>query len=319
MNRKLTTYVVGFSIAILAIGCGGTGGGGTTGGTNGTGSTTGGIPLNTILYKVLLTNGDEQIRYAKPDGSGSSVLRTVGSQYYASTPNPTQSAWAFGFNSNPNGNAELDLFVGASGNINGAERLTFLDFSDISAIAWSSDESLIAFIGLDGLLGWGLYVVDLINGDVTRLDDGAGSVEFSPDGQTIVYEKDLDDGFGFDSEICSILYDGTGFRQLTDNDWEDFDPAWSHDGKRIIFASQIDIFSDIFMMNADGSNQRNLSNSQIVQETGPSFSPNDSQIGFAADFDNGDDRNGIYKMNANGTGRVVVLASQGIVKTYWWP
>lgn len=315
MGQKFVMYFAGFVLAILMIGCaGGGGGGGTT-----TGTTTGGIPLNTILYKLLLANGDVDIRYARPDGSGSTRVRVEGPEYYASTPNGTQTAWAFGFDSNIQGAPNVDLYVSMNGTIGNATRLSFLNFADIASISWSPDGLQVAFIALDSVLGWGLYLYDFTTGEVVRLDDGAGSVEFGPDNLTIVYEKDLDDVFGFDSEICIIRKDGSGFVQLTDNQYEDFDPSWSHDGRRIVFSALPGFLSDIFMMNSDGTSQRNITNTPLIEELGPSFNPDDAEISFIADFDNNDSRNGIYRMNTNGTGRSKVETVLGVVKTYWWP
>lgn len=66
-------------------------------------------------------------------------------------------------------------------------------------------------------------------------------------------------------EIYIINMDGTGLIQLTHNDWEwDKYPAWSPDGRQIVFWSNRDTRrKQIWIMNADGSNVRNLSNNQF--------------------------------------------------------
>jgi len=49
--------------------------------------------------------------------------------------------------------------------------------------------------------------------------------------------------------------DGTNLQQLTDNDDFDSSPAWSPDGNRITFMSDRNGDYEIFVMDADGTNQ----------------------------------------------------------------
>lgn len=84
----------------------------------------------------------------------------------------------------------------------------------------------------------------------------------SPDGTKIVFESNrsgpVDQIFILDLQTKEIT-------QLTDTDEENETPVWSPDGMKILFARHVpedpEPAWDIFEMNADGSNVRNLSQS----------------------------------------------------------
>jgi Tol biopolymer transport system component len=57
------------------------------------------------------------------------------------------------------------------------------------------------------------------------------------------------------TEIFTVNVDGQNLERLTDNNYWDLYPAWSPDGMRIAFLSKRDNDLDIYMMNADGSDQ----------------------------------------------------------------
>jgi Tol biopolymer transport system component len=54
--------------------------------------------------------------------------------------------------------------------------------------------------------------------------------------------------------------DGTRLKKLTYNERvRDVDPMWSPDGRQIVFTTERDGNSEIYVMNADGSKQTNIS------------------------------------------------------------
>jgi Tol biopolymer transport system component len=79
--------------------------------------------------------------------------------------------------------------------------------------------------------------------------------------------------------------------------YKDGSPAWSPDGTRIAFYSERDGNAEIYVMNADGTDARRLTNSP-ADEGYPGWSPDGRSITFDSDRD-GDFE--IYAMNADGT------------------
>jgi Tol biopolymer transport system component len=61
------------------------------------------------------------------------------------------------------------------------------------------------------------------------------------------------------------------------------DPNLSHDGTRIVYCSSRDnIYSQIYTMNADGSNQKRITNIGTGDACGPAWSPDGKKIAFYA-------------------------------------
>ena len=93
------------------------------------------------------------------------------------------------------------------------------------------------------------------------------------------------------TEICLMDPDGEQIRQITDEPKYDGEPAWSPDGKRITFVSYRDLKElpehrvmrgDIYVMNADGSNPINLTQSPERPAGVSSWSPDGKQIAFTS-------------------------------------
>jgi Tol biopolymer transport system component len=102
--------------------------------------------------------------------------------------------------------------------------------------------------------------------------------------------------------------------RLTQNARSEFDPVWSPDGKQIAFASDGDVFRDIYLIDAGGSNLR-----KITTEGGqsPSWSPDGRRILFTSTRGGSAD---LYSMNADGTGLVrLTFESSSEANGTWSP
>ena len=98
--------------------------------------------------------------------------------------------------------------------------------------------------------------------------------------------------------------DGSNQRRLTDNDADDWAPAYSPDGssispdgKKIAFLRIPDGNFEIYIMDADGSNQRQLTDND-AEDFSPSFSPDGKKIAFQSNRDGNWE---IYIMDADGS------------------
>ncbi len=116
--------------------------------------------------------------------------------------------------------------------------------------------------------------------------------EVAPASGRIAFYSDRDG----DDEIYVMNADGSDLVQLTENDSDDHDPAWSPDGGRIAFTSERDNDSeiyDIYVMNADGSGVEQLTDG--CSNRSPAWSPDGGRFAFVS-------RGDIYVMDADGSG-----------------
>ncbi|MSP13122.1 MAG: hypothetical protein EXR62_09205 [Chloroflexi bacterium] len=75
---------------------------------------------------------------------------------------------------------------------------------------------------------------------------------------------------------------GANPRQLSFGDFNDTHPTWSADGRFLAFASDRSGDWDIFIMDADGSNVRNLTQTPLASDTDPNWSHDGRLIAFSS-------------------------------------
>jgi len=138
------------------------------------------------------------------------------------------------------------------------------------------------------------------------------------DGKKLVFTSTRDG----DLDIYTMDADGKNVRRLTNELGYDGGPFWSYDGKQIVYRAhhpktdeqKADYTSllkqnlirptvlEIFVMNADGSNKRQVTNNGKAN-FGPYFFPDGKRIIFSSNLDDARGRNfDLYQINVNGTG-----------------
>jgi len=119
----------------------------------------------------------------------------------------------------------------------------------------------------------------------------------SPVGTLIAFISDRD-GDEFDIYTIDLSAGGLVSR-LTDHPDRDSSPTWSPDGSSIAFRRRTDGNSDIWVMNADGSDQRQLTDDPAF-DGDPQWSPDGTEILFTTDRVGNYD---IWVMNVDGSGQ----------------
>jgi Tol biopolymer transport system component len=114
------------------------------------------------------------------------------------------------------------------------------------------------------------------------------------------------------SQLFTVRPDGTGRRQLTHGRTESVNGAWSPDGKSIVFEQSAadDSRAGVMVMNADGSNVRNLTPTGYQGD--PSFTPDGRQIVFTR---TGVDKyDAVWLMNTDGSNQRELLVTRNAVR-----
>ena len=106
---------------------------------------------------------------------------------------------------------------------------------------------------------YGIYVLDLATEKVKLLYSTDNEIYTSAlrlnAQDKLVFAQKIDGVSDENTEIFTIDVNGQNLKRLTDNTYWDLYPTWSPDGTRVAFLSKRDSDFDIYIMNADGSDQ----------------------------------------------------------------
>ena len=166
-----------------------------------------------------------------------------------------------------------------------------------------------------------IYTMNTDGTNLIKLIQGSNP-SWSPDGTKIAFVSGRDDN----KEIYVMNADGKNLKNLTLHLDYDTCPTWAPDGTKIAFwsrqvAGEIQMLSDIFVMDADGTNRTNITQNPRASNRTPSWSLDGNKIAFAAlsNVDRVEPWNAnldIFVMNADGTNPIRLTEDARI---NWFP
>jgi Tol biopolymer transport system component len=173
--------------------------------------------------------------------------------------------------------------------------------------AWSGDGSRLAFVGGNNGSGPDIFTVNVDGTAKTDVAPGSISPAWSPDGSKIAYR-------GFNG-IYVMNADGTNKTRLTTVTGDD-NPSFSPDGTKIAFDSVgSGSQRQVFVMDADGSSQVQLTSSSTTKASGPSWSPDGTSL-VVRTFDG--TTYALAVMRSDGTELHSVISNMGTVDEPDW-
>ena len=141
-----------------------------------------------------------------------------------------------------------------------------------------------------------IFVVDVATKQTRQLTKGdtdEHSIDWSPDGKEILYltnpEPNQDEFFNYD--IFALRVADGSVRRITATEFNEYDPLWSPDGKKILFRGTRRGLTDrettmedthVWVMNADGSDRRELGAVVDDREGSPHWAPDGNSVYFTA-------------------------------------
>lgn len=230
------------------------------------------------------------------------------------------------------------------------------DFARAGEGYFSPDQKQIIFQAEEKETGnpfYQIFVQDLDSGRYRRVSPGLGKTTcsyFRPDGKKIIFasthldpeakkhyaeelarrEEERKTGqrrrylWDFDPyfDIFEADPDGGNLRRLTDAPGYDAEGSYSPDGKSIVFCSNRSGPEnlELYIMDADGKNVRQLTRAPKCYNGGPFFSPDGKRVIFRSDRQKKDHLQ-LYVINADGTGERALTDDLNWVQwaPYWHP
>ena len=260
-----------------------------------------GVSSAALLLALIACNDDTSSR--------SDAARVAG-------PSPTQPSFAKG-GPNKSGSQGRIAFIGSNNHLrtmrpDGTDLVELVSANAIEDYepAWSPDYKKIVFTSNRG----GSRNIFIANADMTglmQLTSGLWAINpsFSPDGSKIVFATATLSGNG---DIWTKDLATGATRQLTTDPAADAGPKWSPDGTRIAFTSYRSGESEVYIMNADGTNQTRLTYCGVGCGQ-PDWSPNGKSLAFDGQVFGAT----VFTVSLSDPGRYIPVTSADLVLNAW--
>jgi WD40-like Beta Propeller Repeat/RTX calcium-binding nonapeptide repeat (4 copies) len=207
--------------------------------------------------------------FAKPRGTSGDPLPITTDKGQDYSPAWSAESVFLAFVTTRKGNADIYVIQAAEGVR--ATQVTRNRADDIDP-TWAPHELRIAFAS-NRAGTYDIWIADLAN-PPTQVTDSPGAdfePSWSPDGHTLAFTRRTRGSGNYD--IYTRDVQGGRPRRLTSDPAEDSEPSWSPDGTQIAFVSDRDGDYDIYVMNADGSNEESFSDNAALFDVAPNWKP----------------------------------------------